>query len=163
MHEVYTKDILEMVQVNTPIGKKRAPIDKISLNLPVSEIGRIDALIEAGITTNRTEFIRNAIRKELSKHEKEIETIAPRKHFVVGMFHLSKKEVDLAIKKEEKLRIRVIGYLNVARDIPLDDLDSAVHSCRVYGAISGPAPLKSILLKKKPSYSLLERDYQNNL
>ena len=152
-----------MVEVNTPSEKKRAPIDKISLNLPVSEIGRIDTLIEAGITTNRTEFIRNAIRKELSRHEKEIETIAPRKHFVVGLFHLSKKDVELAIKKGEKLKIRVIGYLTVARDISLDELDAAVHSCRVYGAISAPAPLKSILLKKKPSYSLLEGDYQNNL
>ncbi len=152
-----------MVNVNTEIKSKRAPIEKISLNMPVGEIGRIDTLIEAGITTNRTEFIRNAVRNELSKYEEEIEAIAPRKYFAVGILHLSKKNVESAIKKGEKLKIRVIGYLNVASDIPLDALDSAVHSCRVYGTISAPVPLKRILLKKKPQYSLLDRKYQDNL
>ncbi|MFX0015064.1 MAG: ribbon-helix-helix protein, CopG family [Promethearchaeota archaeon] len=152
--------------MNTENSRKRfqgAPLEKISLNLPVSELGRIDALIEAGITTNRTEFIRNAVRKELGNYEEEIEAIAPRRIFAMGIIHLSKKDVELAIKKQEKLKIRVIGYLKVAKEITPDDLYEAVHSCRVYGTISAPKLLKQILVKKKPRYSLLGREYQNNL
>lgn len=149
--------------MNTDIEVKRAPIEKISLNMPVNELGRIDALIEAGITTNRTEFIRNAVRKELGSYEEEIEAIAPRKYFAMGIIHLSEKDVKLALKKGEKLKIRVIGYLRVAANISPDELEEVVHSCRVYGTISAPIPLKRVLLSKKPQYSFLGRNSKYNL
>ncbi len=141
---------------------KQTNLEKISLNIAYSELGRIDTLIEAGITTNRTEFIRNAIRKELNKYEDEIETIAPKKYFAVGLVHLSKKDVEAAIENGKKLQIRVIGYLRVSKNIKPEDLDLAVHSCKVYGTISTSIPLKKILLSKRPRYSLLGREYEND-
>ncbi|MHA2306792.1 MAG: hypothetical protein ACXACU_15530 [Candidatus Hodarchaeales archaeon] len=137
-------------------------LEKISLNIPVTELGRIDALIEAGITANRTEFIRSSIRKELTQYETDIEKIAPRKTFAIGVHHISKKLVNKLMKKKETMEIKIIGILHVDKDISTDHLESVVKSCRVYGSIYAPSPLKKILLNKRPRYSFLGREYRNN-
>lgn len=137
-------------------------LEKISINIPVTELGRIDTLIEAGITANRTEFIRSSIRKELNRYENDIENVAPRKTFAIGVHHISKKLVDTLMKKNETMEIKIIGILHVDQNINTDQLESVVKSCRVYGSITAPPPLKKILLNKKPRYSLLGREYRDN-
>ncbi|MHA2226774.1 MAG: hypothetical protein ACXAC8_16295 [Candidatus Hodarchaeales archaeon] len=138
-------------------------LEKISLNVAVSELGRIDAVIEAGIATNRTEFIRTAIRKELTRYESDIEAIAPRKSFAMGVIYFSKKDVDKLLQKGETVDIRVVGYLRVAKNVNPEDLNMVVNSCRVYGTISAPKKLKEILKKKRPIFSPLGyKKYKEN-
>ncbi|MFX1283919.1 MAG: hypothetical protein ACFFB5_09700 [Promethearchaeota archaeon] len=134
-------------------------LEKISLNIAITELGRIDALIEAGYAANRTEFIRRSIRKELSRYKDEIESITPRRKFRAMVLYLNKDDIDECLEKGQKIDIRVLGYLRLARDIDPEDLDAVVNSCRVYGSISAPKKLKEILLDKRPRYSLLGHDY----
>ncbi|MHA2250130.1 MAG: hypothetical protein ACXAD7_07200 [Candidatus Kariarchaeaceae archaeon] len=136
--------------------------EKISLNVAISELGRIDALIEAGYASNRTEFIRQSIRKELSKYKVEIEAIAPRTKFRGVIMYLGKGDVDGYLEKGEKIDIRVLGYLRLARNIRPEDLEAIVNSCKVYGSISAPKELKQILLRKRPKYSLLGNSYDQD-
>jgi metal-responsive CopG/Arc/MetJ family transcriptional regulator len=153
------------MEINLMNKEKKSSItnlEKISINIPVTELGRIDTLIEAGITANRTEFIRSSIRKELNKYENEIESIAPRKTFVIGVHHISKKMVDKLMEKNETMEIKIIGILHVDSSIKTDNLESVIKSCRVYGSIYAPLPLKKMLLNKKPRYSLLGREYRDN-
>ena len=45
-----------------------ADTEKITINLGAVDLGKIDLLVEQGHYSNRTDFIRSAIRAQLDKH-----------------------------------------------------------------------------------------------
>ncbi|MCT8138507.1 hypothetical protein H1D32_12610 [Anaerobacillus sp. CMMVII] len=48
--------------------------EKVSVNVNVVDIGKIELLIEKGIYTNKTDFMVKAITNELNKNEGILET-----------------------------------------------------------------------------------------
>ena len=42
--------------------------EKITINLGLVDLGQIDLLVQEGFYTNRTDFVRTAIRNQLSTH-----------------------------------------------------------------------------------------------
>jgi len=53
-------------------GEKMPKLKLITLKLPEEMIEAIDELVKMGIYTNRSEFIRAAIREKLEKEQKKI-------------------------------------------------------------------------------------------
>ncbi|MFX0051024.1 MAG: hypothetical protein ACFFAJ_06880 [Candidatus Hodarchaeota archaeon] len=73
-----------------------------------------------------------------------------RRSYIFGAEDLSHNKIKQLLKKGKKIDIRVFGFLRVAKDVNIEDLDTVVNTCRVYGVISAPPHLKKILRAKKP-------------
>jgi Arc/MetJ-type ribon-helix-helix transcriptional regulator len=51
---------------------KAGDTEKITINLGFIDLGRIDLLVQEGFYSNRTDFIRTAIRNQLSTQGEEV-------------------------------------------------------------------------------------------
>ena len=108
-------------------------MEKLTINLPPVEIGRIDILVEAGYYHSRTEFIRAAIRKTLDSHQeyidsqiKQYKTLLEEKEdgkekytttFAMGFIGLTKKHFERALKEGKKVKLQVVGLLNIEKSV----------------------------------------------
>jgi Arc/MetJ-type ribon-helix-helix transcriptional regulator len=55
-----------------PLRERTSESEKITLNLGFVDLGRIDLLVQEGFFSNRTDFIRTAIRNQLSRQSEEV-------------------------------------------------------------------------------------------
>ena len=74
-------------------------LEKITINLGVVDLGQIDLLVQEGFYTNRTDFIRTAIRNQISAHADAVrQTVARktlvRKTLVLGLQHYTRRELE---------------------------------------------------------------------
>ena len=61
--------------------------EKITINLGLIDLGQIDLLVSEGFFTNRTDFIRAAIRRQLESRSGAVETTVARRELVLGIEH----------------------------------------------------------------------------
>ena len=59
--------------------------EKITINLSVVDLGKIDLLVEEGFYSNRTDLIRTAVRNQLERHATEVEKAIVQKDYAVGI------------------------------------------------------------------------------
>ena len=52
----------------TPIRSKGGESEKITINMGYVDLGQIDLLVQEGFYSNRSDFIRTAIRNQLNTH-----------------------------------------------------------------------------------------------
>ncbi|MEM0370892.1 MAG: hypothetical protein QXE80_09380, partial [Pyrobaculum sp.] len=91
--------------------------EKITINLSVVDLGRIDLLVDEGFYASRSDFIRTAIRKQLEHHAPALEQTVSRKLMVVGVTGLNRAELERRRAKGERLSVRVVGMLQIADDV----------------------------------------------
>ena len=53
--------------------------EKITINLGLVDLGQVDLLVQEGFYANRTDFIRTAIRNQLTTHSEEVKRTVARK------------------------------------------------------------------------------------
>ena len=126
--------------------------EKITVNLGVVELAQIDALTEQGIYSNRSDFIRTAIRKQLENHKKQVEQllipIATIKKWekVIGIWTINKETLEEWVKEaDEKLNISVIGMLVLGKDITPQLFRLAVGRVLVRGKIVASTEIKELI------------------
>jgi Arc/MetJ-type ribon-helix-helix transcriptional regulator len=140
-------------------------MEKLTINLPPVEIGRIDLLIEGGLYPTRTEFIRSAIRKALDNHEDyldervsklkaEVIGVQGEKNlntniFGIGVFSITKEKLTQALKLNEKIKIFVIGLVIMDKKITANLIDKAVEKVRIFGVIKAPKEVKKAMERKR--------------
>ena len=56
---------------------KAADSEKITINLGFVDLGHIDLLVQEGFYSNRTDFIRAAIRNQLDRHNDAVKQVVP--------------------------------------------------------------------------------------
>ena len=122
-----------------------AETEKITINMSVVDLGKIDLLAEEGFYQNRTDFIRNAIRLQLEKHSPTIEKAIVRHSYGLGIFGVSRKDLEKAAAKGEKKRFNVIGMLVIERDVPADLAEEVIESIQVHGVLKASAAVKEAL------------------
>ena len=61
--------------------------EKITINLGYVDLGHIDLLVQEGFYSNRTDFIRAAIRNRLAAHEEEVKKSIVRHTLELGLRH----------------------------------------------------------------------------
>jgi len=59
--------------------------EKITINLGLVDLGQVDLLVQEGFYSNRTDFIRTAIRNQISAHAEEVRQTVARKTLVLGL------------------------------------------------------------------------------
>ena len=73
-------------------------------------------LVAEGFYGNRTDFIRTAIRNQLSIHSEAVKQVVARKLLVLGLQHFSADELRALQAAGQTLQIRVLGLATSAQD-----------------------------------------------
>ena len=111
----------------------------------VVDLGKVDLLVQEGIYSNRTDFIRTAIRNLLDKHTFEIQQTVSRKSFAIGVLVYNHVDLEKYRQKNEKLNLRVIGLLSLDKNIPIDLALDVIESIQVRGVFNASPALKDAL------------------
>jgi Arc/MetJ-type ribon-helix-helix transcriptional regulator len=118
--------------------------EKITINLGLVDLGQIDLLVQEGFYSNRTDFIRTAIRNQLATHAEEVRQTVARKTLVLGLQHYTRRDLEAVREAGEMLEIRVLGlasFDDVGPELALATIDSVI----VLGALRASPAVKSAL------------------
>ena len=82
--------------------------EKITINLGAVDLGKIDLLVEHGHYSNRTDFIRTAIRSQLEKHTIDVQQSVVRDSYAIGAVIYSRSDFEKFKAKGEKIKIKIM-------------------------------------------------------
>ena len=84
--------------------------EKITVNLGPVDLGQVDLLVREGFYSNRTDFIRTAIRNQLAVHAEAVRQTASRQMLVLGLQQYDRKDLEAVRAAGQRLAIRVLGW-----------------------------------------------------
>ena len=114
--------------------------DKVTVNVGLVDQAQVDLLVNEGFYSNRTDFVRTAIRNQLLVHADAIRQTVVRKRYVVGQHRYSRKELEQVVAAGEKLDVHVLGLAVIEDDVPAELASAAIATLQVLGAfIASPA------------------------
>lgn len=119
--------------------------EKVTINIGMVDLGRIDLLVQEGFYANRTDFIRTAIRNQLDKQAETVTDVAVRRAMTIGTVTYNCKELEAMKALGEKLNIKVIGLFILAQDVTPDLALATIESVVVHGAFKAPEDVKEAL------------------
>ena len=119
--------------------------EKITINLGHVDLGRIDLLVREGFYSNRTDFIRTAIRNQLAAEQEHVSQSVRRHTMEVGLLDLTRADLEAARDRNEVLDVRVVGLARIAADVPVDLARETIGSMQVLGALQASREIKAAL------------------
>src|SRR5437016_762521 len=119
--------------------------EKITINLVLVDLGQIDLLVQEGFYTNRTDFVRTAVRNQLTTHADAVKSMVARKTLVLGMRHYTRYDLEAVHTAGEKLQISVLGLVSIAEDVSPELALATIDSIEVLGALRASAAVKAAL------------------
>lgn len=122
-----------------------AETEKITINMNVVDLGKVDLLVEQGFYSNRTDFIKSSIRSQLNTHAQVIDQAVTMKAFNMGVSYYDKHTLELLLEQNKTLSIKTIGMLILANDIDEKLALKAINSIKVYGVFKASPKLKEAL------------------
>ena len=103
--------------------------EKITINLGYVDLGHVDLMVQEGFYSNRTDFIRAAIRNQLERHADVY----------------SREDLEIARRAGEMLQINVLGLATIAQDVTPELARAAIASVSVLGALHASPAVKAAL------------------
>jgi Arc/MetJ-type ribon-helix-helix transcriptional regulator len=126
--------------------RSRAPeSEKITINLGYVDLGQIDLLVSESFYSNRTDFIRTAIRNQLDRHADVVKQSVTRNTIDLGLRHFSREDLEKVRASGEQLHINVLGLLTIAPDVSAKLARATIASLTVLGALHASAEVKNAL------------------
>ena len=125
--------------------------EKLTINLSVVDLAQVDVLVEQGLFSNRSDFIRTATRKQLELYKDKIELsltpLSTKKDVVkaVGIISITKKELERLADEKGKLSISVIGMLSIDSGISEELFLNTVESVIIRGKLIASKGIKKII------------------
>lgn len=119
--------------------------EKITINLGFVDLGQIDLIVSEGFYSNRTDFIRTAIRSQLDRHADVVKKSVARNTLDLGLRHYSREDLERVKASGQQLHINVVGLLTIAADVPAKLALATIASLRVLGALHASAEVKAAL------------------
>src|SRR5580698_8831354 len=95
---------------------RNADSEKITINLGYVDLGHIDLMVRDGFYSNRTDFIRTAIRNQLDRHAEVVSRSVARNTLDLGLRHYGREDLEAARAAGQRLHINVLGLANIASD-----------------------------------------------
>ena len=90
--------------------RPKAPdTEKITINLGYVDLGHVDLMVQEGFYSNRSDFIRTAIRNQLERHVEVVRQSTARKNLDLGLRHYTREDLEAARCVGEMLQINVLG------------------------------------------------------
>jgi Arc/MetJ-type ribon-helix-helix transcriptional regulator len=102
-------------------------------------------MVREGFYSNRTDFIRTAIRNQLARHAEVVKRTAARTSLDLGLRHYSREDLEAARDAGERLQIHVLGLATIAPDVTPELARDAIASVVVLGALHASAAVKDAL------------------
>ena len=129
----------------TEIRPKATDSEKITINLGYVDLGHIDLLVQEGFYSNRTDFIRTAIRNQIERHADTTKQTVARKSVELGLRHYSRDDLEAAQTAGQTLDIRVLGLASIADDVTPELARATIASVEVLGALHASPAVKAAL------------------
>ncbi len=119
--------------------------EKITINLGFVDLGQIELLVQEGFYSNRTDFIRTAIRNQIDRHAEALRLAVTRKSVDIGLRRISSAELMAARTEGLTLDIRVLGLAVIAEDVTPALARETISALTVLGALQASDPVKVAL------------------
>lgn len=125
--------------------KPAADSEKITINLGFVDLGQIDLLVAEGFYSNRTDFIRTAIRNQLDRQGDAVKSSVARHRLDLGMRRYDRADLEAVRDAGERLHIQVLGLAIIAPDVTPDLARQTIASLHVLGALQASPEVKAAL------------------
>jgi Arc/MetJ-type ribon-helix-helix transcriptional regulator len=119
--------------------------EKITINLGFVDLGHIDLLVREGFSSNRTDFIRSAIRNQLDRHTDAVKQVVARHQLDLGLRRYSRQDLEAVRAAGETLHIQVLGLAVIAPDVSAELARDTIASIHVLGALQASPAVKAAL------------------
>jgi Arc/MetJ-type ribon-helix-helix transcriptional regulator len=133
------------VEAARELRPKPVESEKITINLGYVDLGHIDLLVQDGFYTNRTDFIRTAIRSQLDRHHDAVRHSVTRQQLDLGLRRYSREDLEAVRAAGQVLDIRVLGLAIIAPDVTPELALAAINSIHVLGALNASPEVKAAL------------------
>ena len=127
------------------IRPKPSDTEKITINLGFVDLGQVDLMVQEGFYSNRTDFIRTAIRNQLERHADVVKQSTARKSLDLGLQNYSREDLEAARRAGEMLHISVLGLATISPDVTPELARATIASVSVLGALHASPAVKSAL------------------
>jgi Arc/MetJ-type ribon-helix-helix transcriptional regulator len=127
------------------LRQKNSDTEKITINLGPVDLGQIDLLVQEGFYSNRSDFIRTAIRNQLTSHADVIRQTVSRKSLVLGLQQFSRTDLETVRRNGEVLEIQVLGMAIIAADVTPELALATIRSVSVLGVFQASSAVKAAL------------------
>ena len=133
----------------TPLARiKPSDAEKITINLGYVDLGQIDLLVTESFYSNRTDFIRTAIRNQLAVHGDVVKQAVARKMLVLGLQQFTVADLEAVRRAGDVLEIRVLGLAAIAADVSVELALATIGSITVLGALHASPAVKTALASR---------------
>ncbi len=122
--------------------------EKITINVGLIDLGQIDLLVEEGFFTNRTDFIRTAIRRQLDGRSDAVDRTVARRKLVLGTEHYSRNDLEQLLARGRMVELRVLGLASVAEDVTPELALATIAAVEVLGAFRASQAVKAALASR---------------
>jgi Arc/MetJ-type ribon-helix-helix transcriptional regulator len=124
---------------------KATDSEKITINLGFVDLGHIDLLVQERFYSNRTDFIRAAIRNQLDRHNDVVKQVVARHQLDLGLRRYSRQDLQAVRAAGETLHIQVLGLVVIAPDVSPSLARDTIASIHVLGALQASPAVKAAL------------------
>lgn len=128
-----------------PLKGRQPDSEKVTINLGFVDLGRIDLLVREGFYSNRTDFIRTAIRKQIDGHDAAVSASLDRQTLELGLRDFTVADLEAVKAAGERLHIKVVGLTRIAADVTPDLALDTIASITVLGALHASPEVKAAL------------------
>ena len=135
----------EMAESVRQVRSRPPDSEKITINLGFVDLGSIDLLVAEGFYSNRTDFIRTAIRNQLERHADVTRQSVARKSLDLGLRRYSRDDLEAARAAGKMLHIHVVGLVSIASDVSPELARATIASLEVLGALQAGPEVKAAL------------------
>ncbi|MGO9421843.1 CopG family transcriptional regulator [Roseiarcus sp.] len=119
--------------------------EKITINLGFVDLGHIDLLVREGFYSNRTDFIRTAIRNQLASHTDAVKQSIVRNTLELGLRRFGREELEAVKAQGGRLKIQVLGLATIDDDVTPELARATIESITVLGALHASKEIKAAL------------------
>ena len=126
-------------------AERQGDSEKITINLGFVDLGHIDLLVREGFYSNRSDFIRTAIRTQLDRHTDAVKQSVARRQLDLGLRHYTRAGLERVRAAGETLHIQVLGLAVIASDVSPELARATIASIQVLGALQASPDVKAAL------------------
>ena len=130
------------------LREKGSDTEKITINLGYVDLGRIDLLVQEQFYSNRSDFIRTAIRNQLATHADAVSQSIDRHTLELGLRDYSRADLEAVKAEGHKLHIKVVGLARIAGDVTPELALATIGSMAVLGALQASPAVKAALAER---------------
>lgn len=121
-----------------------AETEKMTINIDVVDLGKIDLLVDQGFYSNRTDLIKTSIRNELLKHEATVKHIVTEKSYNIGVTKFTKDYLEQLVSNDKVLDVKVMGLLIIDEDVTPQLVQKTIKTLKVMGAFKAKPEIKAL-------------------